>query len=175
MNRGVYLARIDRQQCDPSTGTTSQSGATVAYEDWIVRSLRRNSLDPQRVELWVPLLQPQRGGGFQTLFATLDLRSAASETQPYGAFELDFAGTVPFGDPRQPIHCGRIATKPIVGGRTGFTFFELRGDLSALPTPGEGHHLIQAHVDLALDRTSGVARVSRQERRNDLQLGDTAC
>ncbi len=173
VNRGLYLARIDKQLCDPSTGTTSQSGATVSYEDWIVQSLRRDPLEPQRVELWVPLMQSQGGGSLRTLFATLDLRSAASVTQPYGSFDLDFAGTPPFGDPHQAFFCGRIATKPTVADRTGFTFFELQGDLAVLPAPGEGHHLIQANVDLAADQSSGVARVSRRERRNDPQFGDT--
>jgi hypothetical protein len=173
VNQGLYLARIDKQQCDPSSGTTSQAGATVNFEDWIVRSLRRNALEPQRVELWVPLLDPGSGGDLRTLFATLALRSEATEMQPYGSFDLDFAGTMPFGNPHQAFMCGRIATTPTVAGRTGFTFFELEGDLSVLPPLGKEHRLIQASVDLAVDQSSGFARVSRRRRFNDPQLGDS--
>lgn len=173
VNQGLYVAQIDTQRCDPAQGAAPQSVGSVAYEDWIVRSRRRAFDEPQQVDLWVPTMVDRATGNVHTLFSTLDVFSPASPENPYGIFDLDFAGTVPFGDPHAAFYCGRLATKPAVGGRIGFTFFKLRGDLATLPSIGDKHHLIQVDVDLAVDQSSGLALVSRLERRNDPQLGDS--
>ena len=173
VNQGVYLAQIETQRCDPGAGSVTQSGTTKSYEDWLVHSRRRADDEPQHVELWVPAMTDGGSQQQQTLYSELDVFAQASDLNPYGLFELNFAGTPPFGDPHAANFCGRLSTKPALAGRVGFEFFMLRGNLNTLPLPGEQAELTQVNVDLAGDQTSGVARVSKFKRRNDPQTGDT--
>lgn len=173
VNRGLYLAQIDAALCDPAGAGVTALGTARSLEPWIVRSVRRDRNLPQHVEAWIP---DRLDGPTQlstTLYSALDVFAPATAANPFGVFTLNFAGTPPFGDPAAADYCGLVKTRVPRTGRIGYELFFLRGDPNLLPAVGDEHRLLQVAVDLAADQSSGLAKVARVERSNDVVNGDS--
>jgi hypothetical protein len=95
VNQGAYIALIDQNVCNAAkTGAaTSASGAGAAqapdYMTAVVNSTRASNSDPMIVTAWISIGQ---GGVPETVFAHVSVTAAATTTDPYGAFRLDYCG-----------------------------------------------------------------------------------
>ena len=95
VNQGAYIALIDQNVCDSAkTGAaTSGAGAGAAqapnYITAVVDSTRASNADPMVVKAWLSIGQ---SGAPETVFAHISVSAAATATDPYGAFRLDYCG-----------------------------------------------------------------------------------
>src|ERR1700694_3343401 len=95
VNQGDYIALVDQHVCNAAkTGAaTSATGAGAAqapsYMTAVVNSMRASNSDPMIVTAWISIGQ---GGVPETVFAHISVTAAATATDPYGAFRLDYCG-----------------------------------------------------------------------------------
>jgi len=96
VNQGAYGALIDQNKCDAAkqnstTNSSGSSGATQApnYMTAVVNSTRASNSDPMLVSAWIDINQQ---GTPVTVFAHISATEAPSNSNPYGAFRLDYCG-----------------------------------------------------------------------------------
>ena len=102
---GYYLAQIDTNLCSQNqdsssnadTSNQSSGSTTPNYAMWTVRSIRADdaATTPQYVKAWVhETIETGPGGNGQEMLILADVKitEAASATNPYGLFTMNFAG-----------------------------------------------------------------------------------
>ncbi|HEX7639081.1 MAG TPA: hypothetical protein VF457_11850 [Burkholderiaceae bacterium] len=96
VNKGNYIALVDKNKCDTSSRTsasnssdTSDSGSAPQYMSAVVNSTRTTDSDPMRVKAWIDNQEDKHD---VTIFANVSVSAPPSDTNPYGVFRLDFCG-----------------------------------------------------------------------------------
>lgn len=89
VNAGPYTKLVDVNACDHDAdrsdeGSGQSSGQDQAFEPWTVDSTRADESSPQVVKLWV-------GNQWGELQARMTITAAASDSNPFGEFELHFS------------------------------------------------------------------------------------
>ncbi len=168
VNSGPYLAQIDVALCEKggdqsSSGTGQSAAGDSQIEIFTVNSRRASSTGAQVVHFWVP---GDDSGGGGMIRAEMNLRTAPTRDNPYGALSLDFAMPDSSGDYTNPFMRGRIETIDSTPGQIGFTFYEKMGDTTNTHSLGEFSMDVQVAVSMASDQSTGAARVSVVERGN---------
>ncbi len=99
VNKGAYKAQINKKVCSGNDSTanasSSQQGGSSAsdapeYETWIVESTRSDNSSAQTVNVW---FHEKGEGQFEPakfMNAKVVITEAASETNPYGIFIMNF-------------------------------------------------------------------------------------
>lgn len=115
LNKGAYIAQIDRNLCRmdrdsaSNAGEQSQnqsSGSTMPdYEMWTIESSRADNNSPHIVKVWASL-EADEHTPERALFAKLSMTEGASNTNPYGIFTLNFK--------MHPIINGNMDTSKVV-------------------------------------------------------------
>ena len=124
VNKGPYVALIDKNKCDAekSSGGNSSSDSSAAqapdYITAIVDSTRASNSDPMLVKAWLALNEE---GTPVTVYAHISATEAPSASNPYGIFRMDYCG-VPDGEHgmrHQWLHAGRQRRAQLLRGRSG--------------------------------------------------------
>ena len=95
VNQGAYIALVDQNVCNAAktgaaTSATSAGAAQAPdYMTAVVNSRRASNSDPMIVTAWISIGQ---GGVPETVFAHISVTAAATATDPYGDFRLDYCG-----------------------------------------------------------------------------------
>ena len=96
VNKGNYLALVDKKKCDPNSrsdsGNSSSNDAgsnSPSYLSSIVNSTRASNTDPMRVQTWVDQSEKDSPA---TIFINTLATEAPSAANPYGIFRLDYCG-----------------------------------------------------------------------------------
>lgn len=168
VNEGPYLAQIDESLLETGGGGNGQGGDVPQLQMWTCRSTRTTAQGTQTVHFWVPQ-EDEMGGG--TIFAHAAITQGVSDTDPFGAFQINFAGAPNYGAIGSAEMWGQLITLD-VGSDLGFSFYEAFGDLGVVPSVGEMARLTQATVTMTSDQSTGSARVKQQER-YDFGSGDS--
>lgn len=172
VNQGVYLAQVNATRCEAGGGggDTGQSSGTVdEFELWTVESTRASDSAPQDVHYWIP---QNEDGHEATLFVEAELTHGVEPQFPFGAFTLCFAGAEDVSGLDNPLLGGALTAGTLDGGNAGFQFYFRKGDLAAVPQPGEHAEETAATLITSADQSSGTARVLRSER-SDFGSGDS--
>jgi hypothetical protein len=179
VNQGPYIAQVNEALCgsggDESSSDSGQSsgGDSEEFKNWVVDSSRTDNDSDHSVHVWVP-----QGDNPNEPAATIrvnwQIQQGVSDVNPFGVFNLDFAGVADDGgDVADPLFFGTLETLDVLDGFLGFSFYEDHGD----PTvdPGEFGHaeVISANVNMFDDQSQGVARVQRTFRENFPPMGDS--
>ncbi len=173
VNEGAYRALIDVSQIEKggeSGGSSSgqSSGTTQEFEDWTVRSTREDNTSPMNVRLWIPNEEDFFSG---LIYATARVVEEPTDENPFGKFSMNFAMRETLSSPT--FFKGVLRTENAASGYIGFSFYEEGGKgLNQTHDPGEFSEVIQVHVNMTNDQSTGVARVKNQYREN-FGMGDT--
>lgn len=98
LNKGAYVALIDMNKCQGSSGgsggssTAAGASASVNYMNAIVNAVRANDTVPMTADVW--MLTTEQGKK-QDIYVKLTATSAPTAANPYGVFRLDFMGKDP--------------------------------------------------------------------------------
>lgn len=98
VNQGAYIALVDQNVCNAAKAGAATSGASASaaqapnYMSAVVNSTRASNADPMIVTAWISIGQQ---GAPETVFAHITVAAAASATDPYGTFRLDYCGRTP--------------------------------------------------------------------------------
>ncbi|MCK6448469.1 MAG: hypothetical protein L6Q99_18925 [Planctomycetes bacterium] len=177
VNEGQYVAQVNEDKCgmgnDGGSGDEGQSSSQglANYTFWVVDSTRADNSSPQQVQFWLESeMGPSTDGVIQ---AQVDIDSGPSDVDPFGSFELNFAGIADGETIADPTMWGTLGTVAVTQGHIGFQFYQDQGDVDVVHGSGEFSERVAVTVDMAGDQTSGIARVSRIERFGDPMNGDT--
>lgn len=171
VNEGAYDAQVDVGACetggnqDAGTSDSGQSSGEASEIKIFTVDCERLRRDlPQNVEFWVP---SDEDGNPSTIRAEMVLSRGASLTDPFGSFDLSFAGTPDTGgDILNPTFYGVLETNVATAGMMGFSFFESKGDLNTVHALNEFSRASQVTVEMTQDQESGSARIRTQQRYN---------
>jgi len=173
VNYGPYNAQItpadDKSQArgSESSETGQSSGAQrEEFEIFVVDSRRASNREAQRVSCWVPEDRSEEGGPDMTIYASLLVTQGASEVDPFGQFQLNFAGAESFAGVDDPLMHGVLKTNVVAGTDIGFSFFETEGDLSLPHDVGQQSNEIQVNVTMSSDQETGAAKIVQRCRGN---------
>jgi hypothetical protein len=95
VNQGPYIALVDQNVCNAAkagaatSGTSASAAQAPDYMTAVVNSTRTSNSDPMIVTAWISIGQH---GTPETVFAHISVTAAATATDPYGAFRLDYCG-----------------------------------------------------------------------------------
>lgn len=190
VNLGAYNAQIDRSLCEDGQQTEGGTGGqsedqTEQLELWVVDSRRTTEDDDHFVGLWIPEGgddgydegppegtggDPEAGPGEEpvegNIHVLIHIEEEASEANPFGVFDLDFAAVPEGGDEDDTIFWGTLATAEASEGHMGFSFFQEEGDVT---DDDSEYGRTQVHANSFLDGTQGVARI--KELRHEPAVG----
>ncbi|MEO8297153.1 MAG: hypothetical protein ABI574_05020 [Burkholderiales bacterium] len=120
VNTGPYAALVDESKCNSESrsssanaGSDSSGSAGPTYMTALVNSSRTTNDDPMRVRTWIDQVE---GDKAMTIFVNTSATAAPSDSNPYGAFRVDYCGQ-PSGEP-----C--MMQGFLQGASDGITFFE---------------------------------------------------
>src|SRR5690349_280428 len=99
VNKGAYLALIDKNKCDSAkrssasnAGSTSDGAqAAASYVTATVDSTRASNNDPMISKVWLDL---EEEGMHETIYIHVSATEAPSDANVYGVFRLDYCGKV---------------------------------------------------------------------------------
>jgi len=176
LNRGPYTAQTDTALCEAGeqdeevtgSGQTSAAGASE-FQLFVVDS-SRSGRAAHEVDIWVPWeAEDPLGSGL--IYAQMFITRGATRLDPFGQFQLSFAGVPEGGSVSDPTTIGVLGSinQP---GIFGFQMYEEFGDVDA--TPALGDFSFRRRVAVSRDQTadSGFARVS-EHLRFDIGFGDS--
>jgi hypothetical protein len=95
VNQGPYVALVDQNVCNSGNTGAATSGATAGaaqapnYMTAVVSSTRASNSDPMLVSAWLSVSEQ---GTPKKVFAHISATQAASASNPYGAFRMDYCG-----------------------------------------------------------------------------------
>jgi hypothetical protein len=95
VNQGAYIALIDQNVCNAAKAGAATSGSSASaaqapnYMSAVVNSTRASNSDPMIVTAWISIGEQAAP---ETVFAHISVAAAATATDPYGAFRLDYCG-----------------------------------------------------------------------------------
>lgn len=151
VNKGNYLALVDRNKCDPesrssssNSGADSSSTSAPSYMTATVNSSRASNDEPMRVKTWIDEKERDFSA---TIFVNISASEAPSTSNPYGVFRLDY--------------CGKGGDGPCMmngyldGSAEGISYFEIEG--------GGGHSSTKALRLTNSGADSGAGSLSYQE------------
>lgn len=172
VNFGPYLALVNESKCkngsdNSSTGSDQgqSSGANSGTPNlWTVDSTRESNGSDQIVHIWLP--SEGDGGSQQDIQVKIVISEGASADNPFGVFDLNFAGVAAGGDISSPDMIGNLHTLDVASGFLGFSFYQQQGDPTVAPQPNHHAEIIQANVNMFADQTQGVAYIRRTWREN---------
>jgi hypothetical protein len=175
INEGYYnalidptLAEVGMDSSNSESGQSSSSDA-VEYQWWVVGSTRSSDTSPQTIQAWVPDDDPDDDWN-QIIRVEAAVSEGVSDENPFGQFELNFAGIDPeTGSWNDPMMYGVLETNDLGGGdpgggHIGFSFFENQGDIDEIPSPGDESRRVQVNVQMSADETEGEAKILTQMR-----------
>lgn len=176
VNGGLYTALIDEALCgggeEADTTQGQSSGGIGDLALYTVRASRSAANADQLVSIWVPNADPPPGVG-DTIYAQMAISRGVSSANPFGEFDMVFAGPTSHGDmDTDPGMHGGLRTIPAQTGDIGFQFFEEFGDVDVAHTPGQQSHRGAITVEMNDAQTEGAARVY-QAQRYDFGGGDS--
>lgn len=115
INKGNYKAQIDVGQCSNTKDSAASSGASsqnqssgsnaTEYEFWTVNSSRADNSSPHIVKAWVH----QKASDFEpamVIDVKVSITEAASTSNPYGTFVMNFKSHPPPATPPPPCSPG---------------------------------------------------------------------
>ena len=180
VNEGPYLAQITLGECE--TGGNQDSGASDSGQSsgggnqidlFTVDCTRSSNSGAQLVQFWVPE-EGRDGEPAATIHAEMTLTEAASLADPFGQFQLNFAGVPDAGgDILDPSMWGVLETLDSTDSSIGFNFYSSQGNVNVAPGNGEFAHLAQVAVIMDETQESGAARIRVRERHNFPPDGDS--
>ena len=170
INEGYYNALIDpslaEQGMGDDGGEGQSSGGATEYEWWTVGSTRQSDTSPQIVKVWVPDDDPEDDYD-QLIRVKTTVTEGVSDENPFGEFELHFAGIDPGeGNWNDPMMWGVLESNDPDGGNIGFSFWQDEGDIDEVPSMGDESRRLQVNVQMSADETEGEAKIFRQMRYN---------
>lgn len=178
VNFGPYLALVDEARCEAG-GDSSSSGSSTGESSgansgapslWTVVSTRASNSAPEIVKIWLPSNGPNNTP--VTINVQLSVSEGASSTNPFGVFDLNFAGIPEGGSIASPVMHGNLHSLDVASGFIGFSFFQQQGDPTVAQQPNEHAEIVQSNVNMFADQTQGVAYIRRQYREN-FGMGDS--
>lgn len=94
VNQPTYVALVDKNKCDnkaraSTSNSTGDSGGNTSYMTALVNSSRASNSDPMRVKAWLDNKEENQS---TTIYANVSVTEAPTDTNPYGAFRLDYCG-----------------------------------------------------------------------------------
>ena len=160
VNQGNYVAMVDMAKCDPNSrssasnsGSTNSGAQAADYMTSIVNSSRASNDEPMITRVWVNEDMGDEGSG--TIYVRSEATEAPSDSNPYGAFRLDFCGR---GD-GEMFNFGCMMKGFIQASSSGITFFQDEGD-------GEFSHTTALQMT-ASSTTAGSGRLYMLEQGGD--------
>jgi hypothetical protein len=166
VNKGAYIAQIDEAACgiemeDPSGNGGQSEDEAEQFQLWTVDSRRTTTDSHHAVGVWVPQegFQDEHGPGMpdNTIHLLIEVHEEESDSNPYGIFEMDFAGLLDEDpDPDKPLFWGALDTAEAADGFMGFQFYEEAGNKK---DQNSFYELTEVHVNMEVDGTMGVARI----------------
>jgi len=124
VNKGNYVALVDKNKCDPNarsssgnSGSDNAGSTTASYMTAVVNSTRTSNDDPMRVKTWID--QSEEGKN-ATIFVNISASEAPTATNPYGVFRLDYCGK---GDASPACMMNGF----LQGSTSGIDYFETEG------------------------------------------------
>lgn len=166
VNDGAYLALVDEGKEDigegsASSGSEGQSSGSNATElnPWTVLSTRKSDKKPQITRVWVPQVDEGDGGGAvggsgsggtPTIFAKAEVREGASDSNPYGSFDLNYAMKASTSKGSETYEKGILRSVDTVPGYRGFGHTN-ESDI--------WEHSSRVEVRVSNDETEGIGRV----------------
>ncbi len=154
VNQGPYIALVDQNTCNAAknSGVTSGTSASAAqapnYMTAVVNSKRASNSDPMLVQAWISVKQSPP----ETVFAHISVSAAASPTDPYGTFRLDYCGLAPGNDSCQ-------MNGFLQGGNGALSYYEADDN-------GGGQSQTTALQLSSVGTTSGSGSVAAQQSGN---------
>ncbi len=172
VNFGPYLALVNESKCkngsdNSSTGSDEgeSSGANAGAPNlWTVESSRSSNGADEIVRIWLP--SEGDHGVEQSIQVKITISEGASAENPFGVFDLNFAGYGPGGSIDSPDMFGNLHTLDVASGFLGFSFYQQQGDPNVAQQPDHHAEIIQANVNMFADQTQGVAYIRRTYREN---------
>lgn len=172
VNFGPYLALVDESRCDAGSDSSSTGSSTGqssgsnsgAPSLWTVVSTRASNSAPELVKVWLPSNGPNDTP--LTIQAHITITAGASIDNPFGVFDLNFAGIPAGGSISSPAMYGNLHSLDVATGFIGFSFFQQQGDPSVPQQPNEQAEIVQSNVNMGADQTTGVAYIRRTHREN---------
>ncbi|MEW6706494.1 MAG: hypothetical protein AB1430_16730 [Pseudomonadota bacterium] len=96
VNKGNYLALVDKKVCDAESrsssgnaGSGSSASNAPEYMNAIVNSTRDSNDDPMRVRVWV---EEEEEDFKATIHVNVSATESPTDTNPYGVFRMDYCG-----------------------------------------------------------------------------------
>ncbi|MBI1381792.1 MAG: hypothetical protein GC161_11980 [Planctomycetaceae bacterium] len=170
VNEGPYLALVEPVGDEEGGGNQSAAANATTFDTWTVRSTRASNQSAQIAHVWVPA--PADSEEPEGVSVELRVTEAASVERPFGEFVLSFANMLHDGDVEDADGTGVLLTLDGFPGQMGFSFYEERGDLNAVPQPGDYSYRERLAVSMSEDQSSGSVRIVSEER-SDWGQGDS--
>ncbi len=178
VNFGAYLALVDEARCEAG-GDSSSSGSSTGQSSgansgapslWTIHSTRASNSSDEIVQIWLPSNGPNDTP--VTINVKLTVSAGSSLANPFGVFNLDFAGVPPGGTVADATMYGNLRSLDVASGFIGFSFFQQQGDPTVAQLPNQHAEIVQSNVNMFADQTQGVAYIRRQYREN-FGMGDS--
>jgi hypothetical protein len=166
VNEGEYIAQVDEALCEAGQEPSSGSGQSSAQEQslmfFTVDSTRASNSAPQINHFWVPVNGPNDSE--MLIHGLMTIEEAPSELDPFGTFQLNFAGVVGSQTLESSQMYGVIESDGV--GSPGFQFFENEGDVDVPHALDEYSRRTAVNVTFDPVTERGAARVQVTERYN---------
>lgn len=164
VNDGAYIALVDESKEDigeGSEGTGDQGQSTGKSKElvpWVVKATRANPSADQINRVWVPWGIDDEGPagmgsmfeGDPTIFAKAVIEEGASESNPYGSFDLNFVMREDDTTSSQAFQKGLLRSVDTVAGYRGF-------GMAMQDTMWD--HSSRVEVRVSDDESNGLGRV----------------
>jgi hypothetical protein len=150
VNKGDYLALVDENKCDPqqrssSSNSGGDSSQAATYTTATVNSARATNSDPMRMKAW---LDEDQDGTATTIFINANISEAATDTNPYGVFRLDFCGRI-----NDQFSLGCLMHGFLQGSSGSLSYFQNEA------RDGDGESTVALHLT-SVGTTSGSGKLS---------------
>lgn len=166
VNEGAYIAQVDEALCaqgdEPSSGNGQSSAQEQNFMFFTVDAMRESNSAPQLNHFWVPVNGPNETEVL--IHALMTVEEGPSETDPFGTFQLNWAGVGDGQTVEDPFMHGVLADDGLA--YPGFTFWEDQGDIDTPAQVGDYSSRTAVHVSLDTETQRGAARIQTIERYN---------
>ncbi|MEZ6014163.1 MAG: hypothetical protein R3F49_03545 [Planctomycetota bacterium] len=164
VNEGNYIAQVDEDLCqsgqEPSEGNGESSAAAQSLMFFTVNAARASNTAPQINSLWVPVNGPNDTE--MMIHARMTVEEGPSETDPFGVFQMNWAGVADGQTIETPGMFGVLKNDSLA--YPGFEFFESQGDVDVPASPNEYSSRTAVHVSIDPVTQRGAARIQVTER-----------
>lgn len=125
VNRGDYVALVDKNQCDSKrkadagNSGSSSGGSQADYMRAVVNSTRASNTSPMQVKIW---FENQEDGQPMDIYIRAQVDAAPASGNPFGVFSLNYCGRDAGGVVPGCLFRGRLSANS-----TGLAFYEDEG------------------------------------------------